>query len=68
MGDQVTAAEDKPLGTCVFPWADDENLTNGKANPANLEMMKYWNTGFDRTRFCRSDAHTYKKPTCCNFV
>ena len=30
--------------------------------------MEHWDSGFDRTRFCRSDDHTYKTPTCCNFV
>ena len=29
--------------------------------------MKRWDSGFDRTRFCRSDVHTFKNPTCCNF-
>jgi hypothetical protein len=30
--------------------------------------MTWWEEGFDRTRFCRSDSHTYKTPTCCNFM
>ena len=24
-------------------------------------------SGFDRTRYCRDKAHTYKNPTCCNY-
>merc|ERR1712127_1003257 len=29
--------------------------------------LRYWSEGFDRTRFCRSDTHTFKNPTCCNY-
>ena len=29
--------------------------------------LKHWDEGFDRTRFCRSDTHTFKNPTCCNY-
>lgn len=49
---------------CLFLWADDTNLAKG----ASAEKMTWWEEGFDRTRFCRSDSHTYKTPTCCNFM
>jgi hypothetical protein len=29
--------------------------------------LKHWDEGFDRTRFCRSNTHTFKNPTCCNY-
>ena len=32
-----------------------------------FEGLKHWDEGFDRTRFCRSDTHTFKNPTCCNY-
>lgn len=47
------------------------------ANPAyNLTIadnttcqfgLKYWERGFDFSRFCRDDRNNYRTPTCCNY-